>query len=95
MKLRHNSRLPRSRSPFGAVEVGTTVTLSLEVYKEDAAGITCTVRTWVDGEAVVLALGDHQPPCQCVAELGGQREPPLVVELWRVGAEKHLATSRR
>src|ERR1700722_2235623 len=47
----------------------------------------------VNGEAVVLALGDHQPPCQCVAELGGQREPPLVVELWRVGAEKHLATS--
>src|SRR3984957_11003257 len=47
----------------------------------------------VDGEAVVLALGDHQSPCQCVAELGGQREPPLVVELWRVGAEKHLATS--
>src|SRR3984957_13693371 len=47
----------------------------------------------VDGEAVVLALGDHQPPCQCVAELGGQREPPLVVEFWRVGAKKHLATS--
>src|ERR1700756_780154 len=47
----------------------------------------------VDGEAVVLTLGDHQPPCQCVTELGGQREPPFVVELWRVGAEKHLATS--
>src|ERR1700733_9373648 len=40
----------------------------------------------VDGEAVVLALGDHQSSCQRVAELGGQREPPLVVELWRVGA---------
>src|SRR5690349_18550416 len=24
----------------------------------------------VDGEAVVLTLGDHQPPCQRVAELG-------------------------
>src|ERR1700682_2685344 len=47
----------------------------------------------VDGEAVVLALGDHQPSCQRVAKLGGQREPPLVVELGRVGAEKHLATS--
>src|SRR3979409_761799 len=47
----------------------------------------------VDGEAVVLALGDHQPSCQRVAELGGQREPPLVVELRRGGAEKHPATS--
>src|SRR6201996_3891420 len=47
----------------------------------------------VHGEAVVLALGDHQPPCQCVTEFGGQREPPFVVEFWRVGAEKHLATS--
>src|SRR6476619_1044790 len=47
----------------------------------------------VDGEAVILALSDHQPSCQRVAELGGQREPPLVVELRRVGAEKHPATS--
>ena len=48
MKLRHNSRLPQFRSPFGAVPVGTDVTLSLEVYKEDAAGIECTLRTWID-----------------------------------------------
>src|SRR4051812_47922078 len=48
---------------------------------------------WVDGKAVILALGDHQPSCQRVAELGGQREPPLVVELRRVGTEKHPATS--
>ena len=62
MKLRHNSRLPRFRSPFGAVEVGTTVTLSLEVYKEDAAGITCTVRTWVDGvgETLYPLIGDGE-----------------------------------
>src|SRR4029453_19518265 len=49
--------------------------------------------TRVHGEAVILALGDHQPSCQRVAEFCGQREPPLVVELRRVGAEKHLATS--
>ena len=49
MKLRHNSRIPQFRSPFGAVEAGSSVTLALEVYKEDAAGIECTLRTWVDG----------------------------------------------
>src|SRR5690606_29714607 len=50
-------------------------------------------RTWIDSQAVVLALGDHQPSCQRVAELGGQRQPPFVVELGRVGAEEHTATS--
>src|SRR6201987_4927531 len=45
----------------------------------------------VDGQAVILALGNHQPSCQRVTELGGQCEPPLVVELRRVGAEKHPA----
>ena len=39
MKLRHNSRLARYRTPFGAVTAGTEVTLTLEVVKEDAAGI--------------------------------------------------------
>src|SRR5262249_52196536 len=43
----------------------------------------------VDGEAAVLALRDHQPSCQRVPELRGQREPPLVVELGRVRAEEH------
>lgn len=54
MKLRHNSRLPQYRTPFGAVTAGTPVTLSLEVRKEDAAGIQCTLRTWVDGEGEKL-----------------------------------------
>ncbi len=49
MKLQHNSRLPQFRSPFGAVQTGTDVNLSLEVYKEDAAGIECALRTWIDG----------------------------------------------
>src|SRR5271163_3740518 len=51
-------------------------------------------RSRVDGQAVILSLGDHQPPCQRVAELGGQREAPFVVEFGRVGAEKHQLTSR-
>ena len=54
MKLRHNSRLTQFRSPFGAVTAGTAVTLSLEVYKEDAAGIECVLRTWVDEEGEKL-----------------------------------------
>src|ERR1700727_1994856 len=57
------------------------------------AGQLLEFRSRVDGKAVILALGDHQPPCQRVAELGGQRQSPLVVELGRVGADKHLLTS--
>src|SRR6201993_2445313 len=58
------------------------------------AGKLLEFRSRVDGQAVILALGDHQPPCQRVAELGGERQPPLIVESGRVGAEKHQLTSR-
>src|SRR5262249_26338248 len=47
------------------------------------------LRAWEDVETMILPLGHHQPTCQRFAELGGQREPPLVVQLWIVGAEKH------
>lgn len=50
MKLRHNSRLSHFRTPFGAVQVGEAVTLRLDIHKEDAAGITVVLRTWIDGE---------------------------------------------
>ncbi len=49
MKLIHNSRDLAFRTPFGAVEVGSTVTLRVRV--EDApARFQVGLRTWVDGE---------------------------------------------
>ncbi len=49
MRLIHNSRRSCFRTPYGAVETGTTVTLSIRV--EDApAACKLTLRTWVDEE---------------------------------------------
>lgn len=50
MKLIHNSRLPQYRSPFGAVTVGTTVSLSLYVEdRNENAPLNIVCRTWIDG----------------------------------------------
>src|SRR5699024_2574606 len=43
----------------------------------------------VHGEAVVLALRDHQTSRQCVAELRRQRQPTLLIELGCEGSEEH------
>lgn len=62
MKLIHNSRLPEFRSPFGAVEVGGSVTLAVRVEDPVPSPITVTLRTWVDGEGERLhemALNDE------------------------------------
>src|SRR5262249_4392872 len=48
---------------------------------------------WIDSKAAVLALCDHQPSCQRIPKLCRQRQPPLVVELGRVGAEEHAVSS--
>ena len=37
------------RKPFGAVEVGTTVHLAVQVLDADPAQTTATLRTWIDG----------------------------------------------
>ena len=49
MRLIHNSRLPEFRTPFGAVSVGTNVTLSVRVEEADPASVGVSLRTWVDG----------------------------------------------
>ena len=56
MDARHNSRDASFRSPFGAVRLGTTVDLAVEVWDRPRA--TCTCRVWVDGE------GEHLYPMQ-------------------------------
>ena len=50
LKLLHNSRKTDYRVPFGAVVVGTTVTLTLGVEDADAAFLQAQVRLWVDGK---------------------------------------------
>ena len=47
----------------------------------------------VDGQGVILPLGDHQPASQFVAELRRQRQPALVIELRSIGSEKHPGTT--
>lgn len=47
MHAYHNSRNPVYRAPFGAVVVGSSVVLAVDVYDVENAAVT--LRTWVDG----------------------------------------------
>ena len=59
MRLSHNSRLAKYRSPFGAVPCGTDVMLRAEVTDADPASVSMTLRTWIDGEGEALIPMDH------------------------------------
>ncbi|MDO4399523.1 MAG: 4-alpha-glucanotransferase [Coriobacteriia bacterium] len=48
MRAFHDSRSDAFRAPFGALELGGTVTLSLDVW--DAPDAQVQLRTWIDGE---------------------------------------------
>ena len=52
MRAFHDSRQAIYRQPYGAVPVGTDVTLSLDVWEDDGAAALC--RTWVDGVGETL-----------------------------------------
>lgn len=54
MRLIHNSRLPQFRTPFGAVEKGTDVTLSVLAEDAEPRTLDITLRVWIDGEGEVL-----------------------------------------
>lgn len=62
MKITHDSRSSSFRSPFGAVPIGTDVTLRICVSDTDAAKTSVTLRTWIDqiGEALLpmIDVGD-------------------------------------
>ncbi len=66
MKALHDSRNETYRAPYGAVELGTSVNLAIDI--EDAPGATAKLRTWVDGRGEMLydmtpvALGDADAP---------------------------------
>ena len=59
MTIRHNSRSPLFRSPFGAVPCNTTVRLSCQVDSCQAQETTCTLRIWIDGEGETLIAMDR------------------------------------
>ena len=52
MRVLHDSSDIRFRDPFGAIQVGGAVTLSLEVW--DAPDAVCWLRVWVDGQGEKL-----------------------------------------
>ncbi|CDZ89564.1 hypothetical protein RHRU231_480111 [Rhodococcus ruber] len=85
-----------------ALRIGTLLVGSRRQAPKERAGLRITPRgrggtlgqggelvAREDGKAVVLTLRDHQPSRQFVSVLRGQREPPLVVQLGRVGTEEH------
>jgi len=78
MRAFHDSRQTDYRCPFGAVAVGTDVTLSIDVW--DDWGVSCVCRTWVDGKGETLIpmerreLGDRLR-FTCVVKLG---DPDLI-----------------
>ncbi len=79
MRFIHNSRLGSHRSPFGAVEAGTTVELKLvveEPLREDYAVI---LRTWVDGE------GERRHFMERTETVF--RESPAPADLWACAIE--------
>lgn len=55
----HNSRSALYRSPFGAVPVGGTVVLTLDVGGDSCA--CATLRVWIDGEGESYAPMDAEP----------------------------------
>ncbi len=68
MRLIHNSRLSQFRSPFGAVEKGTDVTLSVLVEDAEPRAISIDLRVWIDGKGETIiplryeADGYHRHP---------------------------------
>ncbi len=52
MRAIHHTRQADYRSPFGALEQGKSVELTLDIFDEYASG--CTLRVWVDGQGEQL-----------------------------------------
>ena len=103
MRLIHNSRLPQFRTPFGAVEAGTDVSLSVIAEDVDPERLTITLRVWIDGTGEVLHHMKHAGdgiytvtlPCETpeivwysfIAQEEGQPERRLGAPQGRTGGE--------
>lgn len=60
MKFLHNSRLLQFRTPFGAVEAGCDVHLSVIAEEVDPSAIDIDLRLWVDGAGETLIPMVHE-----------------------------------
>ena len=60
MNARHVTSEPEYRSPFGAVQLGGTVSLSIDVWGDDV--VFCTLRVWTDaqGEQLIEMRGANR-----------------------------------
>lgn len=60
MKARHVTSEPEYRTPFGAVQLGGTVSLSIDVWGDDV--VFCTLRVWTDahGEQLIEMRGENK-----------------------------------
>ena len=60
MKARHVTSEPEYRSPFGAVQLGGTVLLSIDVWGDEV--VFCTLRVWTDahGEELIEMRGENK-----------------------------------
>ncbi|MDO5310896.1 MAG: alpha-amylase family glycosyl hydrolase [Clostridia bacterium] len=92
MKLYHNSRDSRFRSPFGAVETGSTVTLRLDA-EDCSSGAAAFVRVWCLGEEALypMKISRRGKTAVCRAEITVPSDPCL---LWysfylKDGSDEH------
>ena len=71
MRIIHNSRCNQDRTPYGAVEAGTAVTLSACLADIDPSTCSMTLRTWIDetGEALYPMEHDENDPSRFIVEL--------------------------
>ena len=60
MRLTHNSRQAQFRAPYGAVTVGTQVTLRIQVTDADPERVDIILRIWVDGNGEQLVPMEHE-----------------------------------
>ena len=58
MRAYHTTRESAWRTPFGAVPVGTEVTVALDVW--DDPGASCVCRLWIDGRGEKLLPMERQ-----------------------------------
>lgn len=62
MRAFHDTRNPIFRAPFGAVMLGTSITLALDIW--DAPQASVMVRTWIDGvgeQRIPMHAVEYQP----------------------------------
>jgi len=86
MRIFHDSRSTEYRAPYGALELGGTITLSLDVW--DAPGAHVQLRTWIDGRGE--GLYDMEP---AVNAGGAERLVPADTVVCAIGQRSRTAVA--